>query len=359
MRWSHELRMAASRVGRSACSWFLTTKSRTKEHMASLGPPACTWESSVRIACRFVLGTALCVALHCRHEFWHPSPHNCAYDATAYYVASTATAIQDAVVELVQNEAGLAKLFRTYHSHDENGEYVLDSNEFRGCLAALLSFDIGVSNADRLFASLDHRRTGTIANDLLMDFLFPMGEALRSVSTRASGAVTAVHLSDDTTKVGVGGAGFATVIDLATGNTLVAATYNHEVTDVRLDPRALTFYVATSDKVDEFETAGATGPSTSDVTREFKYPNGRVLCVEVSTDGHFLLVGGTRKDIVLFDRLADLGLRRQAEPTPLITIAYPSSVTSVAMSRQNSITLALPLAISCLLNRFARGWLRT
>lgn len=274
----------------------------------------------------------------------------------------TATALQDAVAELAQDEAGLAKLFRTYHSHDENGEYVLDPNEFRGCLAALLSFDIGVTNADRLFAALDYRRTGAIANDLLMDFLFPMGTTPRTVSARASGTVTAVHLSDDATKVGVGGAGFAKVIDLATGNALVAATYNHDVACVRFDRRAQSFYVATSDKVDEFDlrskeevfqTAGATIPDVteSDSTRVFKYANGRVLCVEVSTDGHFLLVGGTRKDILLFDRLAGLGRCGQAEPTPLITIPYPSSVTSVAMARQSSITLALPLATLCLLDR--------
>ena len=95
---------------------------------------------------------------------------------------------------------------------------------------------------------------------------------------------------------------------------------------------------------------GAT-PIQTKRSRTFNISKGRIACLDVSTDGQFLLIGTTHKEVLLFNRLAGLYHGQIEPPVPVVVIPYPSSVTSVAMARPRSVTLALPLETACLLRR--------
>ena len=98
-------------------------------------------------------------------------------------------------------------------------------SEVKDVLMIMFQVEFDDASLGKLFDMLDNARRGRIKFDQLMEFFSPTQGGADVLTLPCDNVVTTVCISDDCTKLGFGGIGYARVVDVGADRVIFHRSY--------------------------------------------------------------------------------------------------------------------------------------
>ena len=204
-----------------------------------------------------------------------------------------ANAFRDAVAELTDNKRWLETLNYLHQKIEKAKDGELMMSEVKEALMIMFQVEFDDASLGKLFDMLDHARRGRIKFNQLLEFFSPTQGGADELKVPCENTVTTVCMSHDCSKLGLGGQGFARVVDVPADRVIFHRAYTQGVNAVAMDTGGRNFYVGANtgkgmEGVHEFDlmrtmTTTPLTASVAPIQRTFSYPP-PVMCCAVSND---------------------------------------------------------------------------